>query len=160
MRVGLRLLRAIALGTSTVLFTVAVSTTTGLGQGGDSSNTPPTAAMEKFYGYLNGSYSLYLGDDRGACSYHVDPAGVRPNGGDRFFLAKISRGKAGTACRGVLEFRIMQADCKAKKLYGFTREQNSDPRVAGWERFETVLYNPENQSQLPQSQKALGTICR
>jgi hypothetical protein len=159
MELGLSL-RAIALGVSIVLYTITLNSTAGLAQGDGRSNTPPATVMEKFYNYLNGNYSLYLGDDRGACSYHIDPADVRPNGSDRFFLAKISRGKAGTACRGVLEFRIMQADCKAKKLYGFTREQNSDPRVAGWERFETVLYNPENQSQLPQSQKALGTICR
>jgi hypothetical protein len=138
---------------------VMMLTTIVLGQRGGS-NAPPPAVMEKFYGYLNGSYSLYLGDDRGACSHHVDPAGIRPNGSDRFFLAKRSRGKVGTGCRGVLEFQVMQADCKTRKLYQFTREQNADPRVAGWERYEIVLSDPQNSSQPPQSQKALATICR
>jgi hypothetical protein len=133
------------------------------------SKTPPPAVMDKFFNYLNGNYSLWLGDSRGACSYYADPAGIRADGDDRFFLAKISRGNAGTACRGVLAFRVMQADCKAKKLYEFVREQKDDMRVAGWERYESTLRDPaasrsvDPKAAAPeaevQSQKALTTIC-
>jgi hypothetical protein len=124
------------------------------------SNSPPPSVMNKFYNYLNKNYSLYLGDSRGACSYDVDPTGIRANGTDRFFLAKISPGKQGTACHGVLEFEIMQADCKSKKLYRFTRERKEDIRFAGWERAETVLYDLENLGAETQSQKGLSTICK
>jgi hypothetical protein len=125
--------------------------------------TPPKAVMDKFYTYLNNNYSLWLGDSRSACSYHVDPAGIRVDGSDRFFLAKISRGKVGTACRGVLEFEIMQADCKAQKLYRFQREDQPDRRFAGWIRDETILQDPERnraENSTPQSQKAIATLCK
>jgi hypothetical protein len=127
-----------------------------------SSKVPPPEVMDKFFKYLNDSYTLWLGDSRGACSYHVDPAGIRVDDDDRFFLAKISRGQAGTACRGVLAFRIMQADCKANKLYEFVREQKDDMRVAGWERYEATLRDPSanrDNSSEPLSQKALSQIC-
>ncbi len=126
-------------------------------------SAPPQAVMDKFYTYLNNNYSLWLGDSRGACSYYVDPAGIRVDGSDRFFLAKISRGKVGTGCRGVLEFEIMQADCKAKKLYSFQREDKPDIRFAGWVRYETTLQDPERsrtENSAPQSQKAIATICK
>jgi hypothetical protein len=125
-----------------------------------SSNAPPEAVMKKFYGYLQ-QYNLWLGDDRGACSYEVDPTAVKKDGDDRFFLAKNSRGRMGTACRGVLEFRIMQANCKTQKLYEFVRQQTGDPRLAGWDRYETTLYNPERASDTSrnQSAEALKAIC-
>jgi hypothetical protein len=124
------------------------------------SNTPPSAVLGKFFKYLNSAYSLYLGDDRSACSYSVDPSGIRAEGSDRFFLAKLSRGKQGTACRGVVAFQIMQADCKDNKLYRFAREENADMRLAGWERYEAILYDPDNKGLKPQSQKMLKTICK
>jgi hypothetical protein len=127
------------------------------------SKIPPTEVMDKFFKYLNDNYTLWLGDSRGACSYHVDPAGIRGDGDDRFFLAKISRGQSGTACRGVLAFRIMQADCKANKLYEFVREQKEDMRVAGWERYEATLRDPASSREdkaEPLSQKVLSSICR
>ncbi len=125
-----------------------------------SSNVPSEATMKKFYGYLQ-QYNLWLGDDRGACSYEVDPEGVKKDGDDRFFLAKISRGRVGTACRGVLGFRIMQVNCKTQTLYEFVRQQAGDPRLAGWERYETTLYNPEPTSNTPrnQSAQAIKAIC-
>ena len=124
------------------------------------SNVPPAAVMDKFYDYLNGSYSLYLGDDRGACSYSVDPSSIKRNGSDRFFLAKLSRGKMGTACRGVLAFQIMQADCKARKLYLFQRENKEDIRFAGWERYEARLSDPEQKGPELQAEKMFKSICR
>lgn len=123
-----------------------------------SSNTPPEAVMNKFYGYLQ-QYNLWLGDDRGACSYEVDPTGVKKDGDDRFFLAKISRGKAGTACRGVLDFRIMQVNCKTRKLYEFVRERKEDMRIAGWERYETTLSDPTGNNPKNQSAEAVKAIC-
>ncbi len=133
-------------------------------------NQPPAAVMDQFCRYLNDNYSLYLGDDQGACSYSIDPAGIRADGSDRFFLAKLSRGKQGTACRGILAFEIMQADCKVNKLYVFRRESGDgknlnfqDRRNLGWERFEMSLYDPDRigkDDSEPQSQKVLPTICK
>jgi hypothetical protein len=126
-----------------------------------SSNVPPEAVMQQFYNYLN-QYNLWLGDDRGACSYQVDPAGVKKDGSDRFFLAKVSRGQAGTACRGVLNFQIMQVNCKTNTLYRFVREQKDDIRVAGWERYETTLNDPNSRSSgtsRNQSAEAVKAIC-
>ncbi len=125
------------------------------------SNVPPEAVLNKFYGYLQ-QYKLWLGDDRGACSYEVDPAGVKKDGSDRFFLAKVSRGREGTACRGVLAFEIMQVDCKTKTLYQFVREQKEDMRFAGWERYEMTLHNPSDRASSPtknQSAEAVKAIC-
>lgn len=131
-------------------------------QNSGSGRTPPESVMNKFYGYL-GQYNLWLGDDRGACSYDVDPAGVKTDGDDRFFLARISRGRAGTACRGVLDFRIMQVNCKTGKLYAFTREQKEDMRLAGWERYETTLSDPTarstNGNSKNRSAEAVKAIC-
>ena len=125
------------------------------------SNVPPEAVMNKFYGYLQ-QYKLWLGDDRGACSYEIDPAGVKKDGTDRFFLAKVSRGRVGTGCRGVLAFQIMQVDCKTKTLYHFVREQKDDMRVAGWERYEVTLNDPNARSSgtsKNQSAEAVKAIC-
>ncbi len=125
------------------------------------SNVPPEAVMNKFYGYLQ-QYRLWLGDDRGACSYEIDPVGVKKDGTDRFFLAKISRGRVGTGCRGVLAFQIMQVDCKTETLYQFAREQKDDIRVAGWERYEVTLNDPNARSSgtlKNQSAEAVKAIC-
>ena len=125
------------------------------------SNVPPKVVLDKFYGYLQ-QYNLWLGDDRGACSYEIDPTSVKKDGSDRFFLAKISRGREGTACRGVLAFQIMQIDCKTKTLYQFVREQKEDMRVAGWERYETTLRDPNTRSSgasKNQSAEAVKAIC-
>ncbi len=127
-----------------------------------SSNVPPAVVMDQFYNYLNQSYSLWLGDDRGACSYAVDPTSVKKDGDDRFFLAKISRGRVGTGCRGVLAFQIMQANCKTQTLYQFQREQKDDMRLAGWERFETMLHDPtvlNTDKSKNQSAAAVKAIC-
>lgn len=122
------------------------------------SNLPPEAVLNKFYGYLQ-KYNLWLGDSRTACSYEVDPTSVKKDGTDRFFLAKVSRGRAGTACRGVLAFQIMQVDCKTKTLYQFVREQKEDMRIAGWERYETTLSDPTTRSPKKQSAEAVKAIC-
>jgi hypothetical protein len=130
------------------------------------SNAPSDAVMKQFFNYLDTSYQLWLGDSRGACAYTIDPTGVRTDGDDRFFLARISPSNVGTACRGVLAFRVMQADCKAEKLYEFVREQKSDMRSAKWERYETVLYNNKSVSKDKEakpeiySQKLIGRICQ
>ncbi|WP_143162025.1 hypothetical protein [Phormidesmis priestleyi] len=121
------------------------------------SNVPPEAVLNKFYGYLQ-QYNLWLGDDRGACSYEIDPTGVKKDGTDRFFLAKISRGREGTACRGVLAFQIMQVDCKTKTLYRFVREQKDDMRVAGWERYETTLSNGTSKNKSAEAVKAICAL--
>ncbi len=126
--------------------------------------------LDKFYQYLNDRYSLWLGDSRGACAYHVDPAGIHANGDDRFFLAKLSAGQVGTGCQGIMVFRVMQADCKAQKLYEFVREKAEDMRKASWERYESTLWDPADRptqagtaatepAAIAQSQKALATIC-
>jgi hypothetical protein len=133
-------------------------------------NIPAPEVLDKFYHYLNDSYSLWLGDSRGACAYHVDPAGIHANGDDRFFLAKLSAGQVGTACRGIMVFRVMQADCKAQKLYEFVREKAEDMRNASWERYESTLWDPAARpsadrtvvpepAAVAQSQTALTTIC-
>jgi hypothetical protein len=133
------------------------------------SKTPSDAVMKQFFNYLDTSYQLWLGDSRGACAYAIDPTGVRTDGDDRFFLARISPSNVGTACRGVLAFRVMQADCKAEKLYEFVREQKSDMRSANWERYETVLYDNKPAGKDKQaketkpeihSQKLIGRICQ
>lgn len=114
-------------------------------QASPASNAPPEAVMNKFYGYLQ-RYNLWLGDDRGACAYEVDPAVVKKDGDDRFFMAKISRGRAGTACRGVLDFE-------------FVRQQNEDIRFAGWERYQPTLYDPTSNVIKNRSSQAVKAIC-
>ena len=125
------------------------------------SPVPPAAVMNQFYNYLQ-QYKLWLGDDRGACSYEVDPTGVKKDGADRFFLAKISRGREGTACRGVLSFQIMQVNCQTNTLYQFVREPKEDMRVADWERYEVTLNDPTTRANGPsknQSAAAVKAIC-
>ncbi len=125
------------------------------------SPVPPEAVMNQFYNYLQ-QYKLWLGDDRGACSYEVDPNGIKKDGDDRFFLAKISRGRAGTVCRGVLGFQIMQVNCKTNTLYQFVREQKEDMRLAGWERYVMSLNDPTaspNGKSKNQSAEAVKAIC-
>jgi hypothetical protein len=123
------------------------------------SNVPPAAVMNQFYDYLQ-QYKLWLGDDRGACAYEVDPTGVKKDGADRFFLAKISRGRAGTACRGVLDFQIMQVNCQTNTLYQFVRAQQEDMRMAGWERHEVTLNDPTADGKSKnQSAAAVKAIC-
>jgi hypothetical protein len=134
-----------------------------------SSHIPSDAVMKQFFNYLDTSHQLWLGDSRGACAYSIDPTGIRTDGDDRFFLARISPGNVGTGCRGVLAFRVMQADCKAEKLYEFVREQKPDIRSANWERYETVLYDnkpagkdKDAKDAKPEiySQKLIGRICQ
>lgn len=122
------------------------------------SNVPPESVMKQFYGYLQ-QYTLWLGEDRGACSYNVDPTSVKKDGADRFFLAKISRGQGGTGCRGVLAFRIMQVNCKNNTLYEFVREQKDDIRFAGWERYKITLNDPTNSTFKDRSKEAVKVIC-
>jgi hypothetical protein len=124
------------------------------------SNIPPAVVMNQFYNYLH-QYKLWLGDDRGACSYEVDPTGIKKDGADRFFLAKISRGRTGTACRGVLNFQIMQVNCQTNTLYQFVREQSEDMRIAGWERHEITLSDPTARPDgtKNQSAAAVKAIC-
>jgi hypothetical protein len=100
-----------------------------------------TQPLDPFYAYLNDQkYTLYLGDSRGACAYHIDPTDVYANGESRFVMAKVSSGTQGTACRGVLAFEVLQADCSAKILYGLTQLTTADSRSQGWRRFEFSLY--------------------
>jgi hypothetical protein len=99
--------------------------------------------LNPFYAYLNDQkYTLYLGDSRGACAYHIDPTDVYAQGESRFVTAKVSQGMQGTACRGVLQFEVLQADCQAKVLYGLAPLTAEDSRNRGWQRFELSLYKP------------------
>ncbi len=107
----------------------------------------PKSELDKFFNYLNQQkYTFLLGDDRGACSYHIDPTDVYKQGTNRFVMTKLSRGVSGTACRGVLEFKILQLDCQTDTLYQFARETEGDPRFRGWRRFEISLYNSNQKS--------------
>jgi hypothetical protein len=105
--------------------------------------TPSVAqSLDPFYAYLNDQkYTLYLGDSRGACSYHIDPTDVYANGESRFVMAKVSSGMKGSGCRGVLAFEVLQADCSAEILYQLSRSAADDPRNAGWQHFEFSLYD-------------------
>jgi hypothetical protein len=110
--------------------------------------TPPTipqpvtqtpASQEElapFYKYLHEQkYRKSLGSNRGACEYQIDPSDVYAQGDRRFVTAKVSRGgNAGTACRGVLSFRVFEIDCQQKKIYSLDRETTGDPRTRGWLR--------------------------
>jgi hypothetical protein len=103
--------------------------------------------LQQFFNYLNTQkYTLSLGEDRGACDYSIDPTDVYEQNNNRFVTAKVSRGIGGTACRGVLAFNILHADCPAKKLYEFQRETEGDLRTRGWRHLELSLvkYSPPN----------------
>lgn len=98
------------------------------------------AYEQQFFNYLhNQKFSLVLGESRGACAYSIDPSDVYAQGDQRFVLAKINQGNAGTACRGVLDFNVLHADCQAKKLYEFQRKTEGDIRTRGWDHFELSL---------------------
>lgn len=118
------------------------------------------APMDQFYNYLNQQkYTLLLGESRGACAYHIDPTDLYQQGTSRFVTAKISRGDSGTACRGVLEFQILQADCQTNTLYEFVRESEGDPRLRGWKRFEISLSNPTQSATQAVTQQPAMRIC-
>lgn len=104
--------------------------------------------LDKFFNYLNEQkFTFLLGVARSGCSYEIDPTDVYKQGNSHFVLAKVSRGvNGGTACRGVLDFTILQADCQTNKLYQFVRESQGDPRFRGWQRFEMSLYTPDKKS--------------
>jgi hypothetical protein len=110
---------------------------------------PQPAYQEQFFRYLNDQkYTLSLGEDRGACDYSIDPTDVYEQSGNRFVTAKVSRGMGGTACRGVLAFNILHADCQAQKLYEFQRDTDREGRLRGWQHLEKSLvkYMPPNLS--------------
>ncbi|XGV99556.1 MAG: hypothetical protein ACAF41_11535 [Leptolyngbya sp. BL-A-14] len=68
------------------------------------------------FDYLNQKYTLELGDSRGACGYFIDPDDVYQYGSDRILMVKVSRGAIGTACGGVLQFRLLQVNCQSNTL--------------------------------------------
>ena len=102
-----------------------------------------TEFPESFYSYLDEKYTTYLGDDRGACAYSIDPTDVYGQGNNRFMTARVRQG-AGNACRGVIDFRVFQADCQTNKFYEIDREEilrdpgTSTPR-SRWRQFEVSL---------------------
>lgn len=74
------------------------------------------------FSYLDKKYTFYLGDDRGACAYSIDPTEVYEQGNHRFVTAQVRQG-SGTACQGVIDFNVLQADCQARKFYKIYREE-------------------------------------
>ena len=82
----------------------------------------PSEFPENFFSYLDEKYTLYLGDNRGACAYSIDPTEVYEQGNNRFVTARYRQG-AGTACRGVIAFSVLQADCQANKFYEIYPEE-------------------------------------
>lgn len=97
--------------------------------------------LEQFYNYQSQKYTLLLGNDRGACSYRIDPADVYEQENTRFVTAVVSRGSQGTACSGYFAFQVLQADCESNVLYSIGRETKGDPRSSSWERFEMSLFS-------------------
>lgn len=97
--------------------------------------------LEQFYDYQSQKYTLLLGDDRGACSYRIDPTDVYEQKNTRFVTAVVSRGSRGTACSGYFAFQVLQADCESNVLYSVGRETNGDPRSRSWGRFEMSLFS-------------------
>jgi hypothetical protein len=141
-----------------VVLILAAGATPSFALPAQSKPTPrSTQPLDPFYAYLNDQkYTLYLGDSRGACSYHIDPTDVYANGESRFVMAKVSSGMQGTACRGVLAFEVLQADCSAKILYGLAQLTTADSRSQGWKRFEFSLYDPTQSSIKPITTQALA----
>jgi hypothetical protein len=86
---------------------------------------------DTFYSYLDEKYTLYLGENRGACAYSVDPTEVYEQGNNRFVTARIRQGWSGNACRGVISFQVLQADCQASKFYEIEREMLSESDSSG-----------------------------
>lgn len=97
-----------------------------------------------FFSYLDDKYTLYLGDNRGACAYSIDPTEVYEQGNNRFVTARVRQG-AGTACRDAIDFSVLQADCQANKFYKIEREEVSQAPGSGgptryrWRQFEMSL---------------------
>jgi hypothetical protein len=125
---------------------------------------PLPAYQEQFYSYLNDQkYTLSLGDDRGACAYSIDPTDVYERDNNRFVTAKVSQGLVGTACRGILNFQVLHADCQGKKLYQFQREEGTDPRRQGWQHLEMSLvkYTPPrfNESTRVTTEELAAQVC-
>lgn len=100
---------------------------------------------ENFYSYLDKKYTLYLGENRGACAYSIDPTEVYEQSSNRFVTARIRQGWSGNACRGVITFQVLQADCQANKFYEIERkaipqEPGSSGLIRGrWQQFELSL---------------------
>ena len=94
--------------------------------------------QSQFFSYINGKYTLYIGEDRSSCAYDIDPSDIHSEGNTRFATARVGRG-SGTMCRGVLELAFFQADCQEKKFYRIIRETEGDERLRGWNRYETDL---------------------
>lgn len=120
--------------------------------------SPPD--LDPFFSYLNDQkYTLWLGDDRGACGYYIDPTDVYEQGNSRFTTAKISRGMQGTACGGVLEFQVLHADCGATQLYQYVRETEGDPRFRGWQRLQMNLSDSTQPSFPTVTEQSIAKIC-
>ncbi|MBD1842636.1 hypothetical protein H6F89_04265 [Cyanobacteria bacterium FACHB-63] len=104
-----------------------------------------TEFPEGFYSYLDKKYTIYLGENRGACAYSIDPTEGYEQGNNRFVTARIRQGWSGNACRGVIAFRVLQADCQANKFYEIDREEGprepgaSGPTQYRWRQFEMSL---------------------
>lgn len=98
---------------------------------------------ENFYSYLDEKYTLYLGDNRAACAYSIDPTEVYEQNNNRFVTARIRQG-SGNACRGIT-FEVLQADCQANKFYEIEREEiprepgSPGPTPYRWRQFEISL---------------------
>ncbi|MFK8185437.1 MAG: hypothetical protein AB8B99_18835 [Phormidesmis sp.] len=92
--------------------------------------------MEYMFGQ---KHTLFLGTDRGACGYHIDPTDVYAQGNTRYAIAVVTGSDWGNGCRGHLSFQIFQADCESNTLYAIERETEGDRRWRGWERFERTL---------------------
>lgn len=107
--------------------------------------------------YLKQKYSLPLGDTRGACGYYIDPADVRQYGTTRVLTAKISRGSTGTACSGVLTFRLLQVDCDTNTLYELQLEGAG--RDATWRTEPLTLYPNQSGNSPGNPQTAAEKVC-
>ncbi len=104
----------------------------------------PSEFPENFFSYVNEKYTLYLGEDRGACGRRIDPTEVYEQGTNRFVTARVGQG-VGTACRHVIDFSVLQADCQANKLYEIYQEEvpqelgESGPTRYRWQQRELSL---------------------
>lgn len=131
-------------------------------------NPPSEAAyLNQFFDYIySQKHTLLLGEDRASCAYFVDPTDIHTQGNTRLTTAVVTRGR-GTACGGVLNFQVLQAECEGNVLYAFGRVPEGDIRFRGWNRFELPLYRQEtaqstlgleNQSETTQ-RSAAETLC-
>lgn len=109
--------------------------------GGMSAEALPVKAAQNdpAIAYLQHKYRLYLGDDRGACGYLIDPTDVYGDTQDRWLTALRSRGETGSACAGVVEFQILRVNCPTQTLSKLVLEGET-LRDRGWMSYPLNLY--------------------